>query len=76
MRILRKDIKLLFKAIRNNDHETAKGVIRDKPEIVHSTAKAPPKKDDGQIPLQVAFKVGNIEMANHLIANGSKVNFK
>ncbi|MBX2849124.1 MAG: ankyrin repeat domain-containing protein [Acidiferrobacterales bacterium] len=73
--IKRKDIKLLFKSIRSQDNETAWELIESNKGIIHSTAKSPPKKDDGQIPLQVAFKTGNYEIANFLIDKGSNVNF-
>src|SRR5690606_11483716 len=36
---------------------------------------APPKKDDGQSGLQVAFKTGNFEVAKLLIDKGANVNF-
>jgi ankyrin repeat protein len=71
----KKDIKQLFKSIRNHDNDTAKNLIESLPEIIHSTASSPPKKDDGQIPLQVAFKTGNHEIAKLLIDKGSDVNF-
>lgn len=35
----------------------------------------PPKKDDGQSGLQVAFKTGNFEVAKLLIDKGANVNF-
>lgn len=73
--IKRKDIKLLFKSIRNHDNDTATDLIESLGDIIHSTAKSPPKKDDGQIPLQVSFKTGNHEIAKLLIEKGSDVNF-
>jgi ankyrin repeat protein len=36
---------------------------------------APPKKDDGQSGLQVAFKKGNFDVAKLLIEKGADVNF-
>ena len=51
-------MKKLFKAIRNNDLDTVRQLIEKKPELVNCTAKQPPKKDDGQSPLQVALKTG------------------
>ncbi|MCT4595158.1 MAG: ankyrin repeat domain-containing protein [Anaeromicrobium sp.] len=35
----------------------------------------PPKKDDGQSPLQVALKTGNFQIADFLIDNGANLNF-
>ena len=57
----------LFKAIRQNDIETVKKVLHKYPEKVNCTATPPPKKDEGQSPLQVAIKVGNIEIAHYLM---------
>ena len=64
----------LFKAIRQNDIETVKKVLHKYPEKVNCMATAPPKKDEGQSPLQVAIKVGNIEIAHYLIDQGADVN--
>ena len=68
-------MKKLFKAIRSADIETVEQLIRKKPELVNCTAKQPPKKDDGQSPLQVALKTGNTAIAEMLINNGADVNF-
>ena len=64
----------LFKAIRQNDIETVKKVLHKYPEKVNCMATPPPKKDEGQSPLQVAIKVGNIEIAHYLIDQGADVN--
>ena len=68
-------MKKLFTAIRKKDNETVKALIEKKPELVNCTAKQPPKKGDGQSPLQVALKSGNFEIAEYLINNGADVNF-
>lgn len=68
-------MKKLFQAIRNSDLETVKSLIEKKPELIFCTAKQPPKKDDGQSPLQVALKTGNFEIANYLLDLGADVNF-
>ncbi len=68
-------MKKLFKAIRASDLETVRQIIENKPELVNCTAKQPPKKDDGQSPLQVACKTGNIEIAEYLLDKGADVNF-
>ena len=68
-------MKKLFTAIRHGDIETVKTLIENKPELVNCTAKQPPKKDDGQSPLQVAIKTNNFETANYLLDNGADVNF-
>lgn len=68
-------MKKLFQAIRKSDIETVKQLLEQKPELVHCTAKQPPKKDDGQSPLQVALKTGNLEIASYLLDMGADVNF-
>ena len=68
-------MKKLFTAIRTSDLETLTQIIEKKPELVNCTAKQPPKKDDGQSPLQVALKTGNTAIANYLLDNGADVNF-
>lgn len=45
------------------------------PQLVNACSSSPPKKDDGQSPLQVAYKTGNYEIANYLISKGADVNF-
>lgn len=68
-------MKKLFTAIRKKDNETVKQLIERKPELVNCTAKQPPKKDDGQSPLQVALKTGNFEIADFLLDKGADINF-
>ena len=68
-------MKKLFQAIRKNDLDTVRQLIEKKPELTSCTAKQPPKKDDGQSPLQVAFKTGNMEIAEFLMDAGADVNF-
>lgn len=50
-------------------------MIEGKPELVNCVAKQPPKKDDGQSPLQVAIKTGNFDITNLLIDSGADINF-
>lgn len=68
-------MKKLFVAIRQGEIELVKDIITKKPELVNCTAKQPPKKDDGQSPLQVAIKSGNFIIADYLLDCGSNVNF-
>ena len=68
-------MKKLFKAIRDGNIELVKQLIDSKPELVNCTAKQPPKKDDGQSPLQVALKTGAFDIADLLIDNGADLNF-
>ena len=66
---------MFFQAIRQRDITLVRSLIGAKPELVHTVASAPPKKDDGQSPLQVAFKTGNLDIAHLLLDNGADVNF-
>ena len=68
-------MKKLFTAIRASDFEMVRQIIEKKPELVNCVAKKPPKKDDGQSPLQVALKTGNTAIANYLLDMGADVNF-
>lgn len=68
-------MKKLFQAIRKRDMETVKALLCKKPELIRCTAKQPPKKDDGQSPLQVAIKSGNFEIAEYLLDLKADVNF-
>jgi len=68
-------LKKLFKAIRDKNIELVKQLIINDPVLVNCTAKQPPKKDDGQSPLQVALKTGAFDIADFLIDNGADLNF-
>ena len=68
-------MKKLFTAIRASNLEMVRQVIEKKLALVNCVAKQPPKKDDGQSPLQVALKTGNIAIANYLLDMGADVNF-
>jgi len=68
-------MKKLFVAIRHNDLNTVKELLNKKPELISCVAKQPPKKDDGQSPLQVAIKTGAFEIAEFLLDMGADVNF-
>ena len=68
-------MKKLFTSIRASDLEMVRQIIEKKPELVNCVAKQPPKKDDGQSPLQVALKTGNTAIANYLLDMGTDVNF-
>ena len=50
-------------------------MLEKKPELISCTAKQPPKKDDGQSPLQVALKTDNLEIAEYLLDMNADVNF-
>ena len=68
-------MKKLFLAIRHGDLQKVKDLIDNDPELVHCTAKQPPKKDDGQSPLQVALKTANFDIADYLLDMGADPNF-
>lgn len=68
-------MKKLFKAIRDKNLELVSQLISSAPELVNCTAKQPPKKDDGQSPLQVALKTGAYDIAEYLIDHGADLNF-
>ena len=68
-------MKKLFTAIRQGDMDTVCALLDKKPELITCTAKAPPKKDAGQSPLQVAIKSGNPAIAHLLLDRGADVNF-
>ncbi len=68
-------MKKLFLAIRHGDLDLVQKIIEAKPGLVNCTAKQPPKKDDGQSPLQVALKTEHHEIANYLIDAGADLNF-
>ena len=68
-------MKKIFVAIRQGDIQTVKELLGKKPSLISCTAKQPPKKDDGQSPLQVAIKSSNFTIAEYLISIGADVNF-
>ena len=68
-------MKKLFKAIRKRNLEEVKAIIEKKPALVNCVATPPPKKDNGQSPLQVAIKIGAVEVVYYLIESGADVNF-
>lgn len=68
-------MKKLFIAIRQGELEEVKRILEKKPELVNCIAKAPPKSDDGQSPLQVAIKRSEIQIASYLLDMGADVNF-
>lgn len=68
-------MKKLFTAIKASDLEAVRQIIEKKPALVNCVAKQPPKKDDGQSPLQVALKTGNCAIAYYLLDMGADVSF-
>lgn len=74
--MLKKDIKAFFKAIRAGDFKTIEQSIALDHAYLAVTNFAPPKMDDGQSALQVAFRAGQFEICEFLIKKGADVNFK
>lgn len=68
-------MKAFFKEIRAGDLEAVRSRLEANSTLVDATATAPPRKDDGQSPLQVAIKSGQFDIAHVLIDRGANVNF-
>ncbi len=68
-------MKKTFSAIRKGDTAAVKAFLETHPDEIHTVAKQPPKKDDGQSLLQVALKVGQLDIANLLLDFNADVNF-
>ncbi len=71
----KKDIRTYFKAITDGDIEKVAEFIESDKAYLTVCSFAPPKKNDGQSGLQVAFKTGNFDIAGLLIEKGADVNF-
>lgn len=72
-------MKALFLDIRAGRLDAVLVRLDKKPDLIACTAAAPPKKDDGQSPLQVAIKSGasnRFAVANLLLDRGADVNFQ
>lgn len=71
----KKDIKTFFKAVSNGDIRLVSQLLEGNAAYLRVCNFSPPKKDDGQSGLQLAFKTGNFEIAKLLIEQGADVNF-
>ena len=71
----KKDIKVFFKAIADSDINKVSELLNSNKEYLTVYNVAPPKKDDGQSGLQVAFRTGNFDIAKLLIDQGAEINF-
>jgi ankyrin repeat protein len=68
-------VKSLFLAIRHGSYSEVTRLIENNPELINSRRSAPPKKDDGQSPLQVACKTGHFAIAEYFLDRGANVNY-
>jgi ankyrin repeat protein len=68
-------VKAFFAEIRKGDADAVRARLDTDPSLIAARAKAPPKKDDGQSPLQVAIKSAQFEIAELLLERGADVNF-
>lgn len=71
----KKEIRTYFKAIADGNIQKVAELIESDKAYLTVCSFAPPKKNDGQSGLQVAFKTGNFEIARLLIEKGANVNF-
>lgn len=68
-------MKKLFLAIRHGDIDEVKAILERNPEVIDEPASPPPKQDKGLSPLQVALKIGELDIAEYLIKSGADVNY-
>lgn len=68
-------MKVFFREIRHHDIDACRRRLDGDPGLVAARATAPPKKDDGQSPLQVALKVAAFDIAHLLIDRGADLNY-
>lgn len=71
----KKEIRAYFKAITESNLQKVTELIGSDKAYLTVCSFAPPKKNDGQSGLQVAFKTGNFDIAGLLIEKGADVNF-
>ena len=71
----KKEIKAFFKAVSDGNLNEVSLLVTSNKAYINLCNFAPPKKDDGQSPLQLAFKTGNFNIALFLIENDADVNF-
>jgi ankyrin repeat protein len=71
----KKEIKIFFRAVSEGDIHMVSELIDKNSDYLRICNVSPPKKDDGQSGLQVAFKTGNFEIAKLLIDKGADTNF-
>lgn len=68
-------VRAFYAAIRRGELAVVRDALGKEPHLVNACAFPPPKKDDGQSPLQVALKHGKNDIASLLLDLGANVNF-
>lgn len=68
-------MRKLFTAIKQGNFEEVQFITIKNPALVNSISKQPPKKDNGQSPLQIAIKYRQFDLADFLIDNGANIDF-
>lgn len=71
----KKDVKIFFNAIKDGDLPKVTELIDSDKTYLTICNSAPPKNEDGQSGLQLAFRKGRFDIAQLLIDNGADVNF-
>lgn len=64
-----------FQLLRRGDLEGVRQILDKKPEEVNAVSGDKPKRDQGQLLLQVAIKSGHLDIADLLIDRGADLNF-
>lgn len=68
-------MKKLFNAIRHGELDEVKAILESHPDAVNEASTPPPKKDNMLSPLQVALKIGELDIAEYLLHHGADVNY-
>ena len=68
-------MKKFFVAIRQGNGVLVRELLEKKPQLIACTSTPPPKKDNGQSPLQIAIKSANPDIADYLLDLKADVNF-
>lgn len=71
----KKEIRTYFKAITDGNIQKVAELVEADKAYLTTCSLSPPKKNDGQSGLQVAFKTGNFDIAGLLIEKRADVNF-
>lgn len=72
---IKQHMKALFVAIQKRDKDKVVELLTKNPALVNAVAKQPPKRDNGQSPLQIAFNSYNIWAAKYFIEHNANLNY-